>query len=118
MIPERLYQFGNVLNSYESDFINSTDEKYSHITAEEKGTVQGKVVEARAWIADVDQKVKKTNKTDTPPFLVKDIDAYWTKFVKDNEAIVNRPKPPPPKPKEEEKKEGEDKKEGEGEKKG
>lgn len=46
-----------------------------------------------------------------PPVVVKSIDEYWTKFIEDNKAIVNKPvpKPEPVVP---------EKKEGEGEAKG
>jgi hypothetical protein len=57
------------------------EEKYAHITAEEKDGVAKKVMEAKQYIADTEQKVKKTAKTDTSPVLVKGIDDYWRKFI-------------------------------------
>lgn len=50
-----------------------------------------------------------------PPVVVKSIDEFWTKFIEDNKAIVNKPvpKPEPVKAPEPEKKEGEGEANGE-----
>ncbi len=57
------------------------DEKYSHITKEERDEVRERVLKSKQFIADVEVKTRKTAKTDSPPVLVDAIDKHWKKFI-------------------------------------
>jgi len=123
-IPEHFGDFHNNLGIYES-VVNSTDEKFAHITPEERKPVADAIKEARDWISKQSDALSKAVRHENPPFSSQDVLNKHKTFVDKFYTVINKvkpqPKPAEPKPTEtkpgdakpEEAKQASPKKEGE-----
>lgn len=73
----------------------STDEKYSHIPAQEKQDIVDRCDRARRWLDDILAKQEKVPKYDTPVVLSRDIAQEENAVIAFATPILNKPKPAP-----------------------
>jgi len=81
---------------YYKAFVDSTDEKYSHISTEERQKVTDKINEIEDWLNKMQEKQNQLPKTAVPVLLTCEIEQRKEKFVTFSNKIVNTPKPKPP----------------------
>ncbi|KAH3732759.1 heat-shock protein 70 [Pelomyxa schiedti] len=100
--PSALSQLEATLSNF-SGLAASTDEKYSHITKEERDKVLGHCGDIRKWIDTEVAKQKALALYDAPSLTVSMINAKKTELFNQCNAIMSKPKPKPTPPKTEEK---------------
>eukprot|EP00164_Ancoracysta_twista_P001523 GFYU01002000.1.p2 GENE.GFYU01002000.1~~GFYU01002000.1.p2 ORF type:complete len:217 (-),score=91.83 GFYU01002000.1:240-890(-) len=100
-------QVFNLLGSHITQFIafaTSKEEKYAHITQEDRDKVLSECQTTEAWMRDMQAKCEALEKHANPPVTVQEIRSKGSALYTLCNPIMNKPKPAPPKPKEEEKK--------------
>lgn len=100
---EHVAGFKTTLTQYQQ-LAASTDEKYSHIEAEERAKVTAKCAEFDAWFVEVQGKQDRTAKHEDPVFTCKGLQSKARELSTFCNSIMNKPKPAPKveeKPKEE-----------------
>jgi len=87
------------------DFVTSTDERYSHISQEDRAKVANKIAETEEWLRENMNKQSSLKDTQDPILTVYNINLKTNELRSFARPIVNKPKPVPPKeePKKEEK---------------
>lgn len=101
-------QAARALTAAVDDFlavVNSTDEKYDHLTDEERGKVRTACDEALKWLDSQSAGQEKLPQTSDPVLTSGMIYEELRKVQNVSNPIVSKKKPPPPKPKEEKKEE-------------
>lgn len=74
---------------------STADEKYSHITDEERGVVRAAIKEHEDWLFDMLEKQATLAANQDPVLLTADIGQHHRDFVDKAKPVVNRPKPAP-----------------------
>lgn len=88
-------------------WVNTKDEKYSHIDENERNKVKDFADNCDKWLMDKQKQQDKLNKWDNPALLCKEIDHQYRELLNQCNPIISKPKPAPPK-KEEKKEEKKD----------
>ena len=97
-LQKSLEQFKNWLN------LTQSDEKYAHITDEERNKGHAKCDEASSWMYEMLDKQGSLSMENDPAFSVSQVNAMIKEVANVVNPIINKPKPKPkPKPKEESK---------------
>lgn len=79
-------------------FVASTDEKYAHITAEERQKLLAEVNQVDQWLASVLIQQDKIPKNQNPVFTVAELQKKKEQLDASAAPVMNKPKPAPPKP--------------------
>jgi len=93
-IPEHFGDFHNNLGVYEA-VANSTEEKFAHITPEERKPISDAVKEARDWISAQAEKLSKAVRHENPPVTSQEVLSRHKTFVDKFFNVINKPKPVP-----------------------
>jgi len=88
-----------------SQFAQSSDEKYAHITPEERKKVSDECTASDQWLCAALSAQDKLSKADVPALTIAQLKQKKTALDQVVSPIMHKPKPAPPKPKEEPKKE-------------
>jgi len=108
-VPEHFGDFHNNLGVYES-VVTSSDEKFAHITPEERKPVSDAIKEARDWISAQADKLSKAVRHENPPVSSQDVLNKHKAFVDKFYSVINKVKPAPkPEEKKPEEKKAEEK---------
>jgi len=107
-IPEVANNFLQTLASFES-VVASNDDKYAHISMEERKPVLASIASNRKWLNDIISKLPSANRSEEPPVKTGEINDTHNNFINEYSKVVNKPKPKPQEPKKEEKMESEKK---------
>jgi heat shock protein 4 len=103
---ERPAAVNSLLNTIQEhvDFVNSQDEKYAHISAEDRQKVAEKINEIRSWFDVELAKQSKLTSTQNPSLTLYNVNLKNNELRSFARPIINKPKPAPPKeePKKEE----------------
>lgn len=94
--PEAINGLLSAVKEYE-DFVNSTDDKYAHIGAEDRQKVAEKVNEIKSWLQTESEKQSKLSLTQDPYLTVYNLNLKTNELRSFARPIVNKPKPAPPK---------------------
>merc|ERR1712232_398494 len=78
---------------YYRAFVDSIDEKYAHISAEERQKVSDKVKETEEWLIKMEEKQNALSKNLTPVLLTSEIEKRKDSLTIFCNTIVNTPKP-------------------------
>jgi len=76
----------------------STDEKYSHITPDERAQVTARCTEYETWAKESTEAIEKAPLTEDAPVKAADFDLKAKALVSFATPIMNKAKPPPPPP--------------------
>lgn len=98
--PERIASLKSQIGHW-SKLAASTEEKYSHITEEERKKVTDECAATDTWLANLIIKQDQLEKFKTPILTTTMLDAKKEELSKSCSKVMNKKKPPPPKPKEE-----------------
>ena len=79
-------------------FANSSDDKYAHITQEDRGKVRTVCDEAEAWVNDLLGKQGDVPRTADPAFKAADVATRQKALIATCKPIKATPPPPPPPP--------------------
>merc|ERR1712178_520721 len=93
--------------------VNGSDEKYAHLTDEDRDEVRNCCNSAQQWLSDQQEKQQILPLSADPVLLVGDISKRWSEVDNKCKPIVNKKKPEPVK--EEESGDGDTKADGEAE---
>jgi len=108
-VPEHFGDFHNNLGVYESVAV-SDDEKFAHITPEDRKPLTDAIKESREWISTQADKLSKAPRHENPPVSSQDVLAKHKAFVDKYFAVINKAKPvPKPEEKKPEEKKAEEK---------
>jgi len=102
-LPEFIQNFGQMLTSYES-IVTSNDDKYAHITSEERKPVLESIVNNRKWLQELTAKIQSANRAEEPPVKCQEITDTLNNFVNEYSKVINKIKPKPQEPPKQEKK--------------
>lgn len=101
-LPEAISQALKILGTFES-VVASNDEKYSHITPEERKPVLQVIASNRQWLNGITEGIKTANRAEEPPARCQEINDTLNNFVNEYTKVINKPKPKPADPPKEEK---------------
>lgn len=102
-LPEAIQNFGQTLNGFEQ-VITSNEDKYSHITSDERKPVLESIANNRKWLNDLSEKIKTAHRSEEPPAKCQEINDTLNNFVNEYSKVINKPKPKPQEPPKQEKK--------------
>lgn len=112
--PNACNQLRILTESYLS-LVNGSDEKYAHLTDEDRDEVRNCCNSAQQWLSDQQEKQQILPLSADPVLLVGDISNRWSEVDKKCKPIVNKKKPEPVKEETTKTDEGATKEEGGGE---
>lgn len=96
-------------------FVASTDEKYEHISPEDRQKVTDVAAAAQKWLDENEAAQAAKAQTEAPAFLTSAAEAQITPVLRETKNVSSKPKPKPPPPPVEEKAAGEEEAPAEGE---
>lgn len=79
-------------------FVASTDEKYEHISAEDRQKVTDVAAAAQKWLDDNEAAQAAKAQTEAPAFLTSAVEAQITPVTRETKNVSSKPKPKPPPP--------------------
>lgn len=94
--PEAVSKLSERLETVER-LLNTPNEKYEHITAEERKPVFDLVAESRSWLSDMLNKQSQKNMTEDPVLLVADLRDRLHNVNALFDKVMSKPKPAPKK---------------------
>ena len=94
--PDAVTKLSERLETVER-LLNTPNEKYEHITAEDRKPVFDLVAESRSWLSDMLNKQSMKNMTDDPILLVADLRDRLNNVNALFDKVMSKPKPKPKK---------------------
>jgi len=107
--PNACNQLRTLTESYLT-IVNGSDEKYAHLSVEDRDEVRNCCNSAQQWLSDQQEKQQILPLSADPVLLVGDISKRWSEVDNKCKPIVNKKKPEPVKEEEAKKTEGADSK--------
>merc|ERR1711991_1003341 len=105
--PNACNQLRTLTESYLT-IVNGSDEKYAHLSVEDRDEVRNCCNSAQQWLSDQQEKQQILPLSADPVLLVGDISKRWSEVDKKCKPIVNKKKPEPVKEEEATKTEGDE----------
>jgi len=95
--PHRFDVLKKLVNTYQQ-FVDSTDEKYTHIGPEDRDIVRKAAAEIDVWMVDKMVHQDKLKHHETPVVSCSEIDGKYRELANKCQPVLTKPKPEPPKP--------------------
>eukprot|EP00276_Gloeochaete_wittrockiana_P006546 CAMPEP_0184645614 /NCGR_PEP_ID=MMETSP0308-20130426/2127_1 /TAXON_ID=38269 /ORGANISM="Gloeochaete witrockiana, Strain SAG 46.84" /LENGTH=839 /DNA_ID=CAMNT_0027074803 /DNA_START=71 /DNA_END=2590 /DNA_ORIENTATION=- len=92
--PAAIAAYTKAIDTFQA-FVNSSEEKYAHISGEERATAASEVAAAIQWFQEALTKLESVPKTADPAIKVADIIARKEALEKAGNKIMQKPKPKP-----------------------
>mmetsp|Transcript_5860 Transcript_5860/g.5102 ORF Transcript_5860/g.5102 Transcript_5860/m.5102 type:complete len:221 (-) Transcript_5860:355-1017(-) len=108
-LPDVVAAFMQTLENYQA-VVASNDDKYAHITSEERKPVLESIANNKKWLSTISQQVADAKRDQEPPVKCQEIVETHKNFINEYRRVIEKEKP---KPKAEPKKEEETAKNGE-----
>jgi heat shock protein 4 len=102
-LPEVISNTLKILGTFEA-VVTSNDDKYSHITSEERKPVLQVIASNKQWLQGITDGLKTANRAEEPPARCQELNDTINNFVNEYTKVINKPKPKPQEPVKEEKK--------------